>query len=63
MLIIIGKHLKENGEPEKAILQFNIAQNIIDAFKDDFVEEKWFKSTIYDYTNDQRIELEQLLSE
>ena len=63
MLIIIGKHLKENGEIEKARLQFRIAENIMDAFKEDFVEEKWFKSTVYDYTNDQRKEIEQLLNE
>ena len=63
MLIIIGKHLKENGEVEKAKSQFRIAEKIMDAFKDDFVEEKWFKSTIYDYTSEQRKELEELLSE
>ena len=63
MLIITGKRLKENGEVEKANSQFRIAEKIMDAFKDDFVEDRWFELTIYDYTNDQRKELEQLLSE
>ena len=63
MLIIAGKYLKENGETEKAISQFRIAQKIIDAFSEDFVETKWFQSTVYDSTGEQRIEIEQLLSE
>ena len=61
MLIIIGKHLKAHGDTEKANSQFKIAQKVIDAFSDDFVEDKWFKSTVYDYTEEQRKEIEQLL--
>ncbi len=63
MLIIIGKHLKENGEPEKAALQFRIAQKVMDAFEEDFLESKWFKTTIYEYTREQRKEIETLLNE
>ncbi|MBQ8431594.1 MAG: helix-turn-helix transcriptional regulator [Clostridia bacterium] len=63
MLIIIGKHLKENGEPEKAASQFRIAQKVIDAFAEDFVETKWFKATVYEYTGEQRKEIAQLLME
>ncbi len=63
MLIITGKHLKEKGETEKAISQFKIAQKVIDAFADDFVEDKWFKATVYEYAREQRKEIEQLLSE
>ena len=63
MLIIAGKYLKENGETEKAISQFRIAQKIMDAFSEDFVETKWFKSTVYDSTGEQRSEIEKLLSE
>lgn len=62
MLIIIGKHLKENGEIEKANTQLKIAQKIIDAFEEDFVETKYFKSTIYESTIEQRKEIEQLLN-
>lgn len=62
MLIIIGKHLKENGEIEKANTQLKIAQKIIDAFEEDFVETKYFKSTIYESTSEQRKEIEQLLN-
>ena len=62
MLIIIGKHLMEQGEPEKAALQFRIAQKVMDAFEEDFLETKWFKETIYEYTSDQRKELETLLN-
>jgi uncharacterized protein YjgD (DUF1641 family) len=62
MLIIIGKHLKENGEIEKANTQLKIAQKIIDAFEEDFVETKCFKSTIYESTSEQRKEIEQLLN-
>ena len=62
MLIIIGKHLGANGETEKAITQFKIAQKVIDAFADDFVEDKWFRSTVYEYTQEQQKELKQLLN-
>ena len=41
VLLIIGEHLKENGETEKAISQLKIAQKIINAFMDDFLEKKW----------------------
>lgn len=61
MLIIIGKHLKENGEAEKAISQFKIAKRVMDAFEEDFVESKYFKATVFDYTYTQRQEIELLL--
>lgn len=61
MLIIIGKHLQENGESEKARSQFQIAQKVIDAFSEDFLEARWFQSTVYEYTCEQRKVLEQLL--
>ncbi len=63
MLIIAGRRLKENGEIEKANAQFRIAQRVMDAFAEDFLETKWFKATVYVYTSDQRKEIEQLLSE
>ena len=63
MLIVTGKHLKERGETEKAAAQFRIAQKIMDAFKEDFVEDKWFNATVYDYTANQRKEVERLLAE
>ena len=62
MLIVTGKRLKERGEDEKACTQFKIAQKIIDAFSEDFLETKWFKATIYDYTSEQRSEIDKLLS-
>lgn len=62
MLIIIGKYLKQNGETEKAIAQFKIALKIIDAFEEDFLETKYFKSTIFESTIQQRKEIEKLLS-
>ncbi len=62
MLTIIGKYLKQNGEIEKADSQFKIALKIIDAFKEDFLETKYFKSTILESTIEQRKEIEQLLS-
>ena len=61
MLIICGKRLSEAGETEKAMSQFRIAQKIIDAFKDDFVEDRWFRATVYDYMREQRNEIEELL--
>ena len=63
MLIIAGKHLKEKGETEKANSQFRIAQKVIDAFAENFVEEKWFKATVYEYTSEQRKEIEELLAQ
>jgi len=63
MLIITGKRLKEQGETEKANAQFRIAQKVMDAFAEDFVETKWFGATVYESTSPQRKEVEQLLSE
>ena len=62
MLIIIGKRLRENGEYEKANSQLRIALKIMDAFEEDFVESKWFQATVYDYTDEQRKEIEKLLN-
>ena len=63
MLIIAGKYLKNRGENEKAISQFRIAKKIMDAFSEDFVENKWFNSTVYECTSDTRCEVEKLLNE
>ena len=63
MLIVAGKYLRDKGEKEKANSQFRIAKKVIDAFADDFVEDKWFSSTVYEYTKEQRKEIEQLLCE
>jgi transcriptional regulator with XRE-family HTH domain len=62
MLIITGTRLKEIGETEKANSQFRIAKKVMDAFSEDFIEDKWFKATIYEYTGDRRKEIEILLS-
>jgi len=63
MLIVTGKYLRDKGENEKANSQFRIAQKIIDAFADDFIEDKWFRGTLYEYASEQRKEIEQLLCE
>jgi hypothetical protein len=63
MLIITGTRLKEIGKTEKANSQFRIAKKVMDAFSEDFIEDKWFKATIYEYTSDRRKEIEILLSE
>ena len=63
MLIVVGKRLKENGELEKANSQFGIALKVMDAFEEDFIENKWFKATVYECTNEQRKEIETLLAE
>ena len=63
MLIVTGKRLKENGELEKANSQFRIALKVMDAFEEDFVENKWFKATVYEYTTEQRKEIGTLLAE
>lgn len=63
MLIITGKYLKENGETEKAVSQFRIAQKVMNAFEEDFVEDKWFVGTVYEYTGEKRNEVEKLLNE
>ena len=59
VLIIAGKYLRDNGEIEKADTQFRIAQRVIDAFADDFIEDRWFRESVY--TAEQRKEIEQLL--
>jgi len=63
MLIIAGKYLNDKGERDKANSQFRIALKIIDAFADDFLESKWFKSTVYEYSEEKRNEIAKLLSE
>ena len=63
MLIITGKHLLAQGEREKALSQLRIAQKVMDAFAEDFVETKWFKATVYEYTQEQRQEIERLLAQ
>ena len=63
MLLIAGNYLKEQGETEKAVSQFKIAKKVIEAFKEDFVEKKWFKSTVYEYMVERRKDVERLLSE
>ena len=63
MLIITGKHLLAQGEREKALSQLRIAQKIMDAFAEDFLETKWFKATVYEYTGEQRQEIDRLLAQ
>ena len=63
MLMIAGKYLNNRGENEKASSQFRIAKKIMDAFSEDFVERKWFNSTVYEGTSDRRAEIEKLLNE
>ena len=63
MLIITGKYLMEQGESEKAASQLRIARKVSEAFAEDFVETKWFKATVYEYTVEQRKEVERLLRE
>ena len=63
MLIVTGKRLKENGEFEKANSQFRIALKVMDAFEEDFIENKWFKATVYTDTTEQRKKIEALLAE
>lgn len=61
MLIVAGKHLKDSGEAEKAGVQFRIALKVLDAFEEDFVEDRWFDSTLYNLS--QRDEIQNLLCE
>ena len=57
MLLIAGKRLQERGENEKAASQFKIAQKVVDAFKDDFLEDRWFCATVYESLQKQRKQL------
>ena len=63
MLIITGNHLRQKGETKKATSQFKIAQKVIDAFAEDFLEGEWFRSTFFEVATKQREEIERLLSE
>lgn len=60
MLTVVGKRLEERGEKEKAQTQYRIAKMVIEAFREDFIEERWFDSTVYEYSAEQRAELELL---
>ena len=61
MLTVAGKCLLEQGEAEKAASQFRIAQKVMDTFRDDFAETKWFDDTVYERIAGQRQEIAQLL--
>ena len=61
MLIITGRYLLMQGEREKGLSQLRIAKAVSEAFAEDFVESKWFKSTVYEYTAAQREEINSLL--
>ena len=63
MLIVAGEYLKKIGETKKAVSQFKIALKVMDAFAEDFIENKWFKATVYEYTGEQRKRVEKLLEE
>lgn len=63
MLLIAGKYLLARGETKKAHTQFQIAQKVIGAFADDFLEDRWFRTTAYESVRPQREELERLLGE
>ncbi|MBR6766437.1 MAG: helix-turn-helix transcriptional regulator [Clostridia bacterium] len=63
MLIIAGKRLNEMGEAEKAASQFRIARKVMEAFSEDFLETRWFESTIYKCMEDQRSEIVKMLGE
>ena len=60
-LIITGRYLLMQGEREKGLSQLRIAKAVSEAFAEDFVETKWFKSTVYEYTAAQREEINSLL--
>lgn len=63
MLIILAKHHQNCGEKEKAVSQLKIAQRVREAFKDDYLEEKYFWATVYEYTPGQREEIEAMLKQ
>ena len=44
-------------------ISFLGTKKVMDAFAEDFLETQWFKSTIYEYTDEQRKEIQQLLNE
>ena len=58
-----AKYLKEKGEIEKARSQFIIAQKVMSAFSDDFIETKYFKARVFEATDEHLKEIEQLLRE
>ena len=55
--------MNKDGEIEKANLQLKIAVGIINTFKDDFLETRYFKSTIYESATEQLAQIEQLLND
>ncbi|MBE6687151.1 MAG: helix-turn-helix domain-containing protein [Ruminococcaceae bacterium] len=48
MLCFLGDHYAENGEKEKAKIQYNIALRVINAFRDDFCDSNYFKCSLYE---------------
>lgn len=62
MLIVAGKRLSEKGKNDKARLQFEIANDIIEAFSKDFLEDAFFDSTVYESLESERNELNDLMN-
>lgn len=48
MLCFLGDHYSENGETEKAKIQYDIAIRVIKAFSDDFCNTNFFKCSLYE---------------
>ena len=63
MLIAAGTYLKAHGETEKAHSQLEIAQKIMDAFSEDFLEDRWFTGALFGPACEQREKIQKLLSE
>lgn len=60
MLIIVARHLQNKGETQQAKIQLEIALKVIDAFQADYVEQKLFKSTVFEYMEEQKTIIENM---
>lgn len=58
-----AKCWRTRGDTKKANLQMFIAKKVIDAFSDDYLEDKLFHATIYDYLQNKQKEIENMLNE
>lgn len=61
MLIIVGKHLQNKGETEKANIQFEIAKKVMDTFQADYAEQEQFNSSVYEHMEEKRVNIDNLL--
>lgn len=63
MLMILGYHWENQGDKNKALSQFKLAKNVIQALKNDYFDPEYADKTVYDQLQEWREEIDDILCE